>query len=478
MPSYGWATTMRDRVLGVYEAVVQVRKRVGDAKRYSLAVFFTLAWTFCHPVEAFELQSVELSGIEAIKEGLRNSPQVQSAEAQAEEKSWGKIGTLSGFLPSLSVNAQHFFSAQYQYLNVNFTGTPSRFPMLFPNTSVSVSAFLPIFDGFQNWDRYQAGRLRAEAALDQFSWVKLQVQQEIREKFYQALAAQILQRVHRENLKTIQDHLDQVKLFRKGGTATHYDLLRVEVQKSEAETELLQAEDQFYLARQKLAVSMGLTEDQRELQGVLPDPNLKFIEQLNPQDVSLRGDLQAEKKNLEASHRSYLADRSFWIPKISLGAQYTRYGQMSYNGLVNSVQDLHQFQSAYHVGVFLNWNVFDGLSSWARARQTYYQEVQAEKQFALTQLRIPYEFEIWRRKYRYSAALYQAKKTEILKAQESVRLAQEGYRAGIRTNTEVLDAELELFRARAGVVHAQLSCAEALIHLELALGRTVPSQFN
>ena len=461
---------MREIVLGVHCSIGQMSRRGVGGLGFVLSV---VLMGFGLNAPAFEYHRVELSCEEAVVEGVRNSPQIQAAEAQLEERGWGKVSLLSGFLPSISLSAQHFFAAQYQYLNTNFSGNPTRFPMIFPNTSMSLSAQWPVFDGFQSWNRYQAALLRTEAASAQLTWVRLQVQQEIREKFYQALAAQELQRVFRENLRTIDDHLGQVRLFKKGGSATHYDLLRVEVQKSEAESELLKAEDQFYLARQKLAVSMGLTEDERALQGVLPDPNLKVIEQFKSEEGSKRADIQAEEKGVGSSHRSYLAERSFWVPKVSVGAQYTGYGQLSYNGQTNSVQDPHQYRTAYQVGIFLNWNLFDGLVSLAKARQSFYQEVQAEQQLALKRVKIPYDFEFWRRKYRYSAALYSAKKIEVIKAQESVRLAQEGYRAGIRTNTEVLDAELELFRARAGVVNAQLGCAEALIQLELVAGRTV-----
>ena len=54
-----------------------------------------------------------------------------------------------------------------------------------------------------------------------------------------------------------------------------------------------------------------------------------------------------------------------------------------------------------------------------------------------------------------------------------VRLANAGFKAGVRTTTEVLDAELDLFRARAGIVTTQLNCAEAKTKLELATGENL-----
>ena len=51
-----------------------------------------------------------------------------------------------------------------------------------------------------------------------------------------------------------------------------------------------------------------------------------------------------------------------------------------------------------------------------------------------------------------------------------VRLATIAVKAGTKTHAETLDAELELFRARAGLIRAQIDASEALANLELALG--------
>ncbi|HEY1080417.1 MAG TPA: TolC family protein, partial [Bdellovibrio sp.] len=49
-------------------------------------------------------------------------------------------------------------------------------------------------------------------------------------------------------------------------------------------------------------------------------------------------------------------------------------------------------------------------------------------------------------------------------------LSREGHKVGARTNTDVLDAEAELFRAKAGAVNAQIGALEAVFNLELSTG--------
>jgi outer membrane protein TolC len=109
----------------------------------------------------------------------------------------------------------------------------------------------------------------------------------------------------------------------------------------------------------------------------------------------------------------------------------------------------------------------------SRSKEVSYQAIQAEKQLDQMKLQVSYDFNFWKRRCLYSANLYAAKISDVAKAEESVRLSRDGFKAGARTSTEVLDAEFDLFRARAGVVNSQLNFGEALINLELALGTPV-----
>ena len=434
-----------------------------------IAPLLLAALLACPPAFA---ESVPASGLlsldGAVKEGESRSPKVLKAEAAFEASAWKKTETLSGFLPSINLSANHFFAEKYQFLDINFGGNPATIPQIFPFTSATLDARLPLFDGLQNVRRYSAANLQKDASENDLTWTRFQVEQEVRLRFLQALAAERLERVSEQNLTTIQDHLNQTQNLRKGGVATNFDVLRVEVQLNEAKSEVLQAQDNVYLARQRLANSMGLPGDDRPLQGELPTPDASIVESVQKPTTPLRADLIAQERRTQAASDFESSRAAYWVPKLSLGAQY-----IEYNNLTRSMTDSSRFRSAYSVGVFLNWNLFDGMTSIALARQAFYERVQAENSLEQSRLQLPYDLNFWKRRYVYSSTLYRAKRSDIEKAQESVRLATEGFRAGARTSTEVLDAELDLFRARAGVVNAQTSSLEALINLELALGRRI-----
>ena len=269
-----------------------------------------------------------------------------------------------------------------------------------------------------------------------------------------------------QNVKTLEDHLKDVKLFKSAGVSTNYDVLRVDVQMSEAKSELLNTADNIAIERDNLSEVMGFLSDQRQVTGTLPVLTAALVQSASLDDVAGRGDLQALESRTEAYDYQETAAGKYWFPRFWLYGQYDYYNNKS-NGLF----DGSSYRNAYQIGLSLTWNIFDGLTSYARSKQSVAEHFQADKTLQIGKIKAKQDLEFWKRKFVYFCSIYHARVEDIQKSTESVRLAKEGRRAGIRTNSDLLDAELELFRARAGAVNAQLGSTEALIHVELATGK-------
>jgi len=183
-----------------------------------------------------------------------------------------------------------------------------------------------------------------------------------------------------------------------------------------------------------------------------------------------RTDIQALNLRAAAADRARQASQAWWVPSIAVGGQYQWYDAQNYTDRIN---DTGNYYNAYNFGVMLKWNLFDGGVSIAKAGEAAQQAIQAEKAAQAEKLKVPYDFEYWKRRYVSNTDHYISKKFDITRSEESVRLAKEEERAGTRTSTETLDAELDLFRAKAGVVNALVNAAEAAIRLELALVREI-----
>lgn len=407
----------------------------------------------------------------AVEEGLGRSPDVQRARAVQSEAEWKHFEALgAGFLPKVEATAHHYFDEKYTYTNITF-GAQFNMPGFYPTNSAAIDVTIPIFDGLSNVRNLQAASLAEDAARAELEHAQFQLKEEVRMAFFKALAAQDLKSVAAQNVKTLEDHFRQVNTQKHGGVATNYDVLRVQVQLNEAKADAIDAEDNVATTRKKLNELLGLEDDNRELVGTLPIPAADRVKNLKYADVpSERTDIQALNLRADAANRARQARQAWWVPSVAVGGEYMWYDSQTF---VTHVTDTGNYYNAYNLGVFFKWNLFDGGISIAQAGEASQRAIQAEKAAEAAKLKVPFDFEYWKRRYISNTDHYISKKFDITRSEESVRLAKEEEKAGTRTSTETLDAELDLFRAKAGVVNALVNAAEAAIRLELALGREI-----
>lgn len=405
---------------------------------------------------------------QAVSEALSGSPSLQKAASAKEQSQWKRTEALSEFLPTVSGSANYLFDKKYAFIDVNLGAGAVTFPQVIPTASYNLSARLPLFDGFAAVNRYRSAGKLAESSDQDFNWARFSLERQIILLYYKALAAHSLEEVARQNVNTLEDHLKDVKNFKRAGISTNFDVLRVEVQVSEAHSALLDASDNVAIARQKLAEAMGMANDSRAPQGGLPALTPKAIASLQDFRPEHRADIESIRARVNSAEYLENAAGLFWVPKIYAFGDFQHY-----NNRDNSVWSKNAFRDAYQVGLGLSWNIFDGMASYARSKQAVEAQFQAEKNLQIAQLHSHQDFDVWRRKFLYSCSVYNSRQSDVQKSKESVRLAREARRVGARTNTDLLDAEAESFRAQAGLVNAQIGAIEALLNLELATGQKI-----
>ncbi|CAN5666382.1 TolC family protein [soil metagenome] len=404
---------------------------------------------------------------QAISRGLENSPKLQIAASQASEARSKTSEAFAGHLPTVAAGATYLTSKNYLLTDVVFGGNPVTIPQIIPTSNFTLTATLPIFDGFATMNRLQSASHFEDAARLDLDWTKFQIEREITMYYFRAVAAKALKTVAEQNVKTFEDHLKDVSAFKKSGLSTNYDVLRVEVQLSEARSELLNSNDNVVLAKGRLAEAMGV-DDVDDVTGELPQPLVARAEKIALSNLQTRMDLRAMSEKSAAYQDLEDAAGRHWIPRVSLFGQYNYY-----NNRNDEFAAWDKYRDGYQVGIALNWNLFDGLASQSRARQSVELRTRADKSLTMARLHAKQDLDVWTRKLQYFSSVYKSKISDIDRSKESVRLAREGRRVGVRTNTELLDAEIDLFRSQAGAVNAQLGALEAKISLELAAGQRV-----
>jgi outer membrane protein TolC len=443
-------------------------KDAGNTKTYTMIrVGMSVLFSLSLIATAQENPPADTLSIEqALQEGIHESPTLKKYESAEDFAKANTMLGLSGLLPHLEVKAQHDFDAQYETVPVTLGTLTAAVPEVSPRTSVGVGAKWVIFDGLSNIKNYEASLRLSDASELEFSRHKFEIRKKIQFAFYTALAAKRFEEVAEENVKTLQESMNQVQNRLSSGVATQYDALRVQVRLSDAKTELERTEDNVIIERKKLIEVMGIKTDDRLLVGELPIPALAGkITQLQSPNLEKREDFKSLKLKSEAADAQSSAAMGKLVPSVGLSANYLKYENTDYPG-----EAYGGYRDAWAVGVYVKWDLFDGGETLAKARMARAASDHSNQEYEESILSLPTDFELWRRRYVYSQHHFEAKKQDLTSSEESFRIATLASEQGRKTITDLLETETDLFRARAGVVQSELDAEEALIKLELTLG--------
>ncbi|MDH4467007.1 MAG: TolC family protein [Bacteriovoracaceae bacterium] len=418
-------------------------------------------------------QATDLNLKAALNEMNLGSFDIKKETAGHEEDSAKVKEARAAFLPTLGLNITDLFETRYAYTDVSIAGSPSTIPQIIPNSSFSLNATLPIFDGWMTSQRYAAAKSFESSSMNSLEWSKFKNSRLLILQFYKVIGREKLVEVSKQNVITLEDHLKNISLIKKVGSATNFDVLKVEVQLSEAKAEVLNSEDNVVMEKNKLAEIMGRSTEDRKLGGDLPHFSQSTVSHIlnslsneTREDHLHRLDLISLQSKLRAYEHLNTAAQNHWIPRIYLFGQY-----QSYNNRSESFSDFDKYRDAYQVGVTLSWTIFDGLASTAKSEIALQQKIKMQVTLQEEQTKTKQNLELWKRKFQYYHLLSQSKSEEVKKSTESLRLAKAGARVGTRTNKDLLDAENELYRAKAAEVEANTNAIDALIQLELTSGR-------
>jgi hypothetical protein len=141
----------------------------------------------------------------------------------------------------------------------------------------------------------------------------------------------------------------------------------------------------------------------------------------------------------EISDEQRTIAKSLTRPTLSANAGYT---------VGEDLQRDFDGQDQYSLGLDLQWTLFDGGAARAGASQAEKDREIAETQFAnqRNQIRFDVEQAFFQLKANQNNIVTNTKGVEL--AEESLRLARLRFQSGVGTQTEVIDAQTELTRAR------------------------------
>jgi outer membrane protein TolC len=447
----------------------------------SLALAMTMAWwtgqrawaqppTGGAPPGQAVAGTVTLTLDEAITRAVAASHRIGEGQARLDAATASVDGRAAATMPTIAVMAGYTRTNHI----VPFGLPPEKptaiiYPDIPDNWRTRVDMQWPVytFGRFESMER--AARSEAEAAGKDVRTFTSDVRFDAARAFWALVTATESVRVVEEALTLIEAHLRDVRNMRDVGLLAPNDVLSVEARRSRQQVQLIEARNLRDVAEADLKRVTGIEPaiDIRVdsvLEGVMA--GLPSYDDLLADARAHRSERQALEARVEALGARRNAAAAGLKPVLAVGAGFD-YAKP--NPRIFPRTD--EWHTSWDVGVNFTWPLWDG----GRVKADV-AEVSANQRAVVQRLAefdAMLDFEVKQRQLDVQAAResIRAASDEVASASEARRVVAERFKAGLVTNTEVLDAQQALLLAQFDRTRALANARLAEARLDRALGR-------
>jgi outer membrane protein TolC len=195
-----------------------------------------------------------------------------------------------------------------------------------------------------------------------------------------------------------------------------------------------------------------------------PASAIESVEALVEQGMARRPEVRQAEASLDAAQAGLRAARTTNAPTVTGTASFSARGA-----------NAPPRTDAFSVGAVVQWTPFDGGVARSRVSEAEAAVRQAEAQLLAARQAVVAEVSQAYLNLKAAEQRVTTAEAEVMNAQESVRLAEGRYNAGVGTFIDVTDAQAALLTARTNHVNAQTAVAQARAALDRAMGAALPS---
>lgn len=420
-----------------------------------------------------------LSLLDALNLALQQNASVLEAKNDLKASFGLVVQTRAVALPQLSVNGKYQYTQPTDIETIPFAG----FQQANQNWDANIQLVQTVYGGGKLVAAVKAARLTKEQAMAEYQTTVQDTLLAVRTAYYDALLGREQIAVHEASVKLLQNEVDDQQRRYKAGTVPRFNVLRADVSLANERPLLIEARNNFRIAKNDLSNLLGYDLPPE----VLEDVPMNLSDSLDsaPYQVDLSAAIQEALKNRtelvslrkgeELQKLNIVNARAGYKPTFQIFAGYGWFNQQYAVMPATPPLELYHDYQGYNAGAQVSWDIFDGLLTRGKV-------VQAEANYDKSQVTLADEGRQIELQVRtaYSdfveaSEVLDSQKTVTAEAEEALREARARFDAGTGTQLDVLDAETSLTQARDTNAQALHDYDTARAKLERAIGEDMVS---
>lgn len=286
----------------------------------------------------------------------------------------------------------------------------------------------------------------------------------VRRAYLNILRAEEQIEVAKSAIDEAEERLKNAKTELDAGTKAKIDVIRIEAQLAQAQSDLIAAQNQWTLAKQALNNLLGRPiETEYQTQRVNALPPAPSVEPTNIDKAAqgARPEAKALARTQEALAYVRQATERGLQPTLNMAINYQRnIDPVGFGARENITTG----------SLTLNWPIFDSGVTRAQVKQARQDEEQAKIQLEQVRLGISLEVRQALTNMTNASARLEVAQRQLAAAEENYRISRVRLASGEGITLEITDALTQLTQARTGVVSARYDYLTAFSELQRAVG--------
>ena len=395
-----------------------------------------------------------LSLQEAVKLGIENSKNLKIDQAKIEESTANLLEAKNRQLPEFKVSGTYMYLPLKPNVDIKIPGVAGGDPEVSQVLYGSANLSVPIYSGGRIKYGIQSAQYLVEASKLTSENDKNAIAYNISQAYNNLFKASQVVQLFQENLASSQKRDQSFIKLENNGVIARNDRLKAQLQTSNIELQLMEAQNNYSIANINMDLLLGLP-DNTEIE---VDSNYIGADDLGkPDDYYLnlarenRKDLQALDLQRKAAALGTKSAKAENLPSLALTGGY----------VAADIPKLLTITNAVNFGVGLSYN----LSNIWKKNSSLMQSKAREQELAANNdlLNDNVTLEV---KRDYQNDLYAHKKIDVYQraleqAEENYRITLNKYNAGLETITNLLDADTARITANVNVVTSKADAALA-----------------
>jgi outer membrane protein TolC len=394
---------------------------------------------------------------------LQNNPRLRAALAAIERARGQEEVAFAPFLPQIDLLNRYVATGK-----ATVPGAPGPTGIVNPSVIGPYQVYQSelqlqwtLYDFGRTAGRYGQARMREQIARFQAVRAQETVAYDVATAYLQALEAAALRRIAEETVRRAEAVLEDTRARREAGVALRDDVLRGEVQLSEAQESLVRAEDAEVTALARLNNAMGRDASLPLRPGEVPYPgrfDASLVECLQ-RAAEQRPEVGVARDRVSVAQFGRVAARGEFLPRLTTKGSL---GRIEGQNVVGGWQE--------GVGIQLDVPLYHGGANRGNLASAEADIMQAlvDAQSVLNDISL--EVTVAHREMVSARARVELARPAVGQSAEALRIVRERYRAGTATPTDVIDAETASTRAEQRYATARIEYLSALARLAYVIG--------